>query len=168
MLRGFLRVMLALAGLTGCLLTCAPVPASATTGPSVALPPSRYKVPLQVAQRYAGVYVLASVAPAARIARCALGIEVNNQGFLFGYAQFYGYDLEGYRTLWLNVLYNFHQAAHGAIVFDLLGLGGSPLEGRVSVTRAPHGDLSGQIALPLGRYAIHWHKIKNSWSPAQG
>lgn len=167
-LQRFLVGLLVIVGLTGSLLTIAPTSVSATTGPTIALPPSRYKVALRVADLYVGSYELKSVAPAARISTCALGIEVSNQGFLLGLAQFYGYTLAGYQDLWINVLYNFHLTAKGVMAFDLLGAGGSLVEGRVFVTRSKHGDLSGKIALPLGTYAISFHKVSNQWSPSQG
>lgn len=160
------RFVVALLVLVG--LAIAPAPVWATTGPTVALPPSRYKVAPRVAALYVGAYELQSVASAARISTCALGIEVDDQGYLLGLAQFYGYNLEGYRGLWINVLYNFHQTAKGVMVFDLLGEGGSPLEGRIFVTRSRQGDLRGQIELPLGSYAISFHKVGKHWTPSQG
>jgi hypothetical protein len=144
-----------------------PPSASATTGPTLALPPSRYKVASQVAQRYVGAYELSSAASAAQIRTSALGIEVRS-GYLFGLAQFYGYNLEGNQTLWVNILYNFHLTAKGVMIIDLLAPGGSPIMGRLSVTRSKQGDLRGQIELPLGRYAISWHKVSNNWTPTKG
>ena len=167
-LQRFLCGLLVLMSLMGSLLTVEPSTVSATTGPTEVLPPSRYKVPLRVAIPYLGSYELKSVAQAAKISRCAFGIEVNKHGFLFGLAQFYGYDLEGYQTLWINVLYNFHQTAKGVMVFDLLAPGVHIIMGRMFVTRSKRGDLSGQIELTFGTYAISFHKISNEWSPAQG
>jgi hypothetical protein len=161
------RQALMAVGVVGAVLVGMPPSVRATTGPSIALPPSRYTVASQVAKLYIGAYELSSVARAARISACALGIEVN-RGFLFGLAQFYGYDLEGNQTLWVNELYNFHQAAKGVMVIDLLAPGGQPIMGRLFVTRSRQGDLSGQIELPLGTYAIRWHKVSNNWTPAKG
>jgi hypothetical protein len=96
-----------------------------------------------------------------------MGIEVNH-GFLFGFAQFYGYDLEGNQTLWVNSLYNFHLTQRGVMVIDLLGPGGRPILGRLFVTRTRQGDLHGQIELSLGTYAISWHKVSTIWSPTKG
>jgi hypothetical protein len=121
-----------------------------------------------VAQQFVGVYRMTSVAPAAKIASVALGIEVDTAGYLFGYAQFYGYDIEGYQTLWLNVLYNFHQIPKSTMSIDLLGQGGSPLFGKILVTRSKKGDLTGKIELTFGTWPIRFHKIKNEWTPAQG
>jgi hypothetical protein len=165
-LQRFLIGLLVLIGLMSSLLTVEPSTVSATTGPSEVLPPSRYKVSPRVAIPYLGAYKLKSVAQAARISRCAFGIEVNKYGFLFGLAQLYGYDLEGYQTLWVSILYNFHQTAKGVMVFDLLAPGTHTITGRMFVTRSKRGDLSGQIELTFGTYAISFHKISNQWSPA--
>jgi hypothetical protein len=161
------REALLAVGVAGAALVALPPSVWATTGPSIALPPSRYTVGSQVAKLYVGAYELSSVARAARISTCALGIEVN-RGFLFGMAQFYGYDLEGNQTLWVNELYNFHQTAKGVMVIDLLGPGGQPVMGRLFVTRSRRGDLSGRIELPLGTYTISWHKVSNGWTPTKG
>jgi hypothetical protein len=168
LLQRFLRGGLALIVLSGALLMVAPPRVSATTGPTIALPPSRFKVALSVAKHYAGVYKMTAVPPAAKITSLALGIEVNTAGYLFGYAQFYGYDIEGYQTLWINVLYNFHQMPRGTMSIDLLGQGGGPLLGKLLVTRSKKGDLTGRIELTFGTWPISFQKIKNEWTPAQG
>jgi hypothetical protein len=161
------RRALVAVGLVGAVLAGTPPPAWATTGPTIALPHSRYAVGSQVEKLYVGAYELRSVARAAKIFASALGIEVN-RGFLFGLAQFYGYDVEGNQTLWVSELYNFHQVAKGVMVIDLLAPGGQPIMGRLFVTRSRQGDLSGQIQLPLGRYPISWHKVSNNWTPTKG
>jgi hypothetical protein len=153
--------------LVAAILVGIPPNASATTGPELVLPPSPYKIPSQVAQGYVGAYELRSAAQAAQIRTSALGIEVRN-GSLFGLAQFYGYNLEGNQTLWVNILYYFHMSPKGVMTIDLLAPGGHPIMGRLFVARSKQGDLRGQIQLPLGKYAISWHKVSNHWSPVKG
>ncbi|MDB5057976.1 MAG: hypothetical protein JWO59_1448 [Chloroflexi bacterium] len=169
-MRPFLHVArrtLVAAGLVAAMLLGVPQSTSATTGPSLALPPSRYKVPSHVAQDFLGSYELRSVASSAGIRTSALGVELR-RGFLFGLAQFYGYNLEGNQTLWVNILYNFHLSPKGVMVIDLLAPGGGPIMGRLHVARTKQGDLHGQIELRLGTYAISWHKVSNHWAPSQG
>lgn len=155
------------AGLVGAISVWGQPSVSATTGPSITLPASKYKIANQVEKLYTGVYELSSVANAARIGTSALGIEVN-RGFLFGFAQFYGYNPQGNQTLWVNTLYNFHLTARDVMIIDLLGPGGSPIMGRLLVTRSKQGDLHGQIKLQFGTYPISWRKVSNSWSPTKG
>jgi hypothetical protein len=125
-------------------------------------------VPLPIANHFAGIYAMKSVAPASRLFGVNMGIEVDLKGYLYGYAQFNGYDLEGYRSIWINVLYNFHQLPKGVMSVDLLGQGGSPQFGRLLLTQAKNGDLSGQILLQMGTWPISFKKTANDWSPAQG
>jgi hypothetical protein len=162
-----LRGGLVLIFLICALLMAVPSRVSATTGPSIPLAPPQFKVALPVAHQFTGVYKMTSVAPAARIYACALGVEVNNRGYLFGYAQFYGYDITGHETLWLNVIYNFHQMPKSVMSIDLLGMGGSPLLGKMLLTRTKQGNLTGKILLPLGTWPITFKKVKSDWSPAQ-
>lgn len=161
-----LRAGLVLIFLISALLIIAPSRVSATTGPSVPLAPPPFKVTLPVEHQFTGVYRMTSVAPAAKIYSCALGVEINDRGYLFGYAQFYGYDITGHETLWLNVVYNFHQMAKGVMSIDLLGMGGSPLLGKLLLTRTKQGGLTGKIEITFGTWPIAFKKIKNDWSPA--
>jgi len=134
--------------------------AHATTGPYNNLPNSKYKVPAQVQELYRGQYVLKSSARGARLSTGAMGIEISTTGYLYGVAQFYGYDQSGSRTIWVATLYNFRQS-HNHMVFDLLASGTTRVVGHLSVTRAKSGDFAGQIQLVSGTYAISWHKISS-------
>ena len=89
-----------------------------------------------------------------------MGIEINNEGFLYGVAQFYGYDAQGYKDTWTATLYNFRQTKQ-LMTYDLLGPSAKVLLGRLTVTRSTAGDLAGQIQLTgnSGHYTISWHKI---------
>ena len=157
-LRRILCTLLALLGLAGCLLAPGPGQAVATTGPTYFLPPARYHVG-KLARLYRGQYILQSVARGARLSGAAIGIEVNERGDLYGLAQFYGYDAQGYQTSWVATLYNFHPVAHGLMIIDVLGQTGWPLLGHLVVSRTKQGDLVGQIDLGGRRYAIRWHKF---------
>ncbi|MDB5078009.1 MAG: hypothetical protein JWO42_4188 [Chloroflexi bacterium] len=136
-------------------------PAAATTGPTKFLADSHYKVPSGLAGRYIGQYILKSAAKGARLSGGAMGIEVNEHGFLYGVGQFYGYDSQGHQSTWTATLYNFRQSKSQVMTYDLLGPGGSALLGRISVTRAKSGDLAGQIQFSNGHFAIQWHKISS-------
>jgi hypothetical protein len=165
--RSLIRQVLIAVGAIGLILVGLPPSASATTGPTIILPASQYKVDSRVQRLYVGAYELKAVAKGARIRTSALGIEVS-AGTLRGLAQFYGYDLEGNQTLWLAVLYNFHLTAKGVMIIDLLSPGGGAIIGRLSMTRSKNGDLRGKIALPLGTYAASWHKVAKRWTPTKG
>jgi len=153
-----LALLLALAG---GVLMAVPRPVVATTGPTDYLPASHYKVAKGRAALYVGQYLLSSAARAARLSGGAMGIEINSRGYLDGVGQFYGYDEHGNQSSWTATLYNFHETKQHVMVFDLLGPSGTPLLGRVFVTRTRSGDLSGQILLPNGRFNIRWHKISS-------
>jgi len=144
--------------LVGCVLLLAPARAYATTGPSNYLPTAKYNVTAPVRALYIGQYVFVSAGTGSRLTGGAMGVEVSNHGALYGLAQFYGYDKAGSRAVWTALLYNFHQV-NKRMVLDILGPTGTPVLGHLTVTRSAMGDLSGQIELTNGTYAISWHKI---------
>jgi len=133
-----------------------PAKTLATTGPSDFLPPSPYQVPMKLAELYVGRYQLRSVASGARIRTAAMGIEINSRHQLYGVAQFSGYE-QSFQSIWIATLYNFHQTKK-VMTFDILAQTGSPLIGRMYLTRSSAGDLVGQIELAKRRFAISWHK----------
>jgi len=134
-----------------------PAKSLATTGPSDFLPISPYQVPMKLAKSYVGRYELRSVARAAQIRTAAMGIEINSRHQLYGVAQFSGYE-QGFQSIWIATLYNFHQTKHGVMTIDILAQTGSPLLGHLYLTRSKTGDLVGQIELANRRFAITWHK----------
>ena len=147
--------------LVGYLVLSAPQRGSATTGPTDFLPLSPYHVAEKLLPLYRGQYILAGAASAARLSGGALAVEINPYGYLYGRGQFYGYDAGGHQTSWTAILYNFHVASHGVMIFDLLGPGGRPLLGRLFVRRTQSGDLVGQVKLGSRRYAISWRKFSD-------
>lgn len=138
--------------------------ASATTGDTYVLPPSRYVLPPELARPYFGSYHMTSAAPGARLSAADLFITTNAYGDLYGGGQFYGYDSTGTQTSWTNLLYDFHlitasgaavtpdpwtppaQVAADRVVVTLYGWG-SPSLGTLTLTRKPDGDLTGTIRL---------------------
>jgi hypothetical protein len=158
-LRRLLSLVLIAVGLCSVLIASAPNIASATTGPTKFLPSSKFKINNKIELLYKGQYVLRSVASAARLSGGAMGIEINDSGFLYGVAQFYGYDQQGHQSTWVGTLYNFHQTAKQVMIVDVLGPTGKPLLARLFLSRAKSGDMTGQIELPYGRFAISWHKL---------
>ncbi|MDB5057973.1 MAG: hypothetical protein JWO59_1445 [Chloroflexi bacterium] len=155
-----LTLLAAVCVVAGATFGAAPV-AHATTGPTQFLPASRYKLASAQMAQYKGQYVLKSVAPAAHLRGGAMGIEPNNRGFLAGVGQFYGYDAQGRQSTWTATLYNFHLTKAKVLLFDLLSPAGATVIGRFSGTRATSGDITGQIQLGTGRFAIQWHKISS-------
>lgn len=148
-------------GLIGLPLLLSPESASATTGPTHFLPKSHYKVAHKYELPYVGQYLLKRVDRRARLSGGAMGMEISQQGYLYGVGQFYGYDSHGYQTSWTATLYNFRKGWHGEMIIDLLGPTGRPLLGRLMLKRAKNGDLSGKIQLGRSKYWITWHKISN-------
>jgi hypothetical protein len=112
---------------------------------------------MKLAELFTGRYQLRSVARAALIRTAAMGIEINSRHQLYGVAQFSGYE-QGFQSIWIATLYNFHQTKHGVMTIDILAQTGSPLLGHLFLTRSRAGDLTGQIELAKGRFAITWHK----------
>lgn len=154
----FYRLLLA-TGLVVCLVGAVVQPALATTGPTNYLPLSPYHVSPKLMPLYRGQYILAKAASGARLSGGALGIEINPYGYLYGIGQFYGYDSRGFQSSWTAILYNFHLSSHNVMIIDLLAQTGSPLLGRLFVTRGRTGDLVGHIGLGSRRYAISWRKF---------
>jgi hypothetical protein len=74
---------------------------------------------------------------------------------------FYGYDNQGLKSSWINILYDFRQMRNGEMAITLWGWGSPPL-GTLYVKRTPHGDLVGNIRLLNGKsYPISFHKDSN-------
>jgi hypothetical protein len=101
-----------------------------------------------------------SVSSAAHLSGNALAIESTDAGYLYGISQFYGYDKTGAPATWVLNLYNFRQS-HSQMLIDLLQSGTTTVVGRLTVTRATNGDLSGHIQYGGATYTISWHKISN-------
>jgi hypothetical protein len=141
-------------------LVLAPGRASATTGPSDYLPKSKFTVASRIEHQYTGQYVFVSAGKGSLLTGGAMGVEVSADGYLYGVAQFYGYDTSGSRSLWTAVLYNFHQV-NQQMQLDILAPTGYPRLGNLSVRRAANGDLRGQIHLANGMFSIRWHKISS-------
>jgi hypothetical protein len=156
-LRGH-RLITALGSVVVIAVFLTPGRAFATTGPSDFLPKSKYTVVSRVEHQYTGQYVFVSAGKGSLLTGGAMGVEISDEGYLYGVAQFYGYDKSGSRSIWTAVLYNFHQA-NRQMRLDILAPSGTPLLGNLSVRRAANGDLSGQIRLANGTFSIRWHKI---------
>jgi hypothetical protein len=151
----------AVVALAGFLLLSAPAHVSATTGDTYVLPPSRYKVPSALFPLYHGKYSLLSVGKGARIVYAGGFISTNNYHNLYGAFVFYGYDNQGLKTSWINILYDFRQMRNGEMAITLWGWGSPPL-GTLYVKRMPRGDLVGRIRLLNGKsYPIRFHKDSN-------
>jgi hypothetical protein len=129
----------------------------ATTGPSTPTP-ARYKVSLKLAQPFRGQYSLVSASQGARLGSGAMAIDLNSLGYLFGIAQFHGYDAQGHQTTWLAGLYNFHTVDHGQMLIMMYDTSDTVVLGRMSVTRRADGGLTGRIVLGRQSYAIRWRK----------
>jgi hypothetical protein len=133
--------------------------AHATTGPSANFPKT-FKVKSAFAGKFIGEYTLKSIPAAARIKSAALGIEVNSSGFLYGIAQFYGYDASGSQDSWVATLYHFKQVGTtNQMKFDLLSSSLTIVLGHMSVSAPKHGTLTGAIILDGHTYPIVFHQI---------
>jgi hypothetical protein len=152
--------------------------ASATTGDTYVLPPSRYVLPPELTSRYLGSYHLTSIAANTRLHAADMFITTNSYGDLYGGGQFYGYDDTGAQASWTNLLYDFHlvtasgsgvtpapwtlpaQVAADRLVVTLYGWG-SPSLGTLTLTREPNGDLVGMIRLygQSRAYPVTFHRI---------
>ena len=133
--------------------------ARATTGPSVNLAPT-YKVSSKFGRQFIGQYVLKSIPPVARIQSAALGIEVNDHGFLYGIGQFYGYDASGSQSSWVATLYHFHQTGKTQMTIDLLAPStASALLGRLFVAPPRNNVLVGKIEIAGHTYPVSFRQI---------
>jgi signal peptidase I len=156
-----LRAILVVVTLLGVLFMSRPPRVSATTGDTYVLPPSRYKVSSALFPLYHGKYSLVSVGKGSRIAYAGGFISTNNYHDLYGAFVFYGYDNQGLKTSWINILYDFRQMRNGEMAITLWGWGSPPL-GTLYVKRTPRGDLVGRIRLLNGKsYPISFHKDSN-------
>ena len=133
--------------------------AHATTGPSANLPPT-FKVGSKFAAQFVGQYTLKSVPFASHIKSAALGVEVNDSGFLYGIGQFYGYDTAGSQSSWVATLYHFHQTGKAQMTIDLLAPAtASNLLGRLIVAPPSHNVLAGKLTLEGRSYPIVFRRI---------
>ena len=135
--------------------------ALATTGPSANHPPT-YKVNNKFAAQFTGEYTLQSMPAAARIQSAAIGIEVDDNGNLYGIMQFYGYDAAGFQTSWVESLYHFHQTAKTQMTIDLLTTSLTVVVGRMVVAPPSRGSMSGKLTLSGHTYPVVFHKVSNA------
>jgi hypothetical protein len=130
--------------------------APATTGPYILRAPL-FHVRAGVAKLYPGRYTMTRGIKGAKLKAGHLGIEVNDDGFLDGIAQFEQYGATG-QTTWTATLYDFRiQGAH-KMQIRVLGPGGKPLLALMNLTRKKNGDLTGRFAQNGHSYAIGWHR----------
>lgn len=133
--------------------------ARATTGPSSNLP-ATYKVSSKFGQQFVGQYILKSVPAAAHLQSAALGVEVGNNGFLYGIGQFYAYDASGSQSSWVATLYHFHQTGKAQMTIDLLAPATvSNVLGRLFVAPPKHSILSGKIQIGTHTYPVSFRQI---------
>jgi hypothetical protein len=125
------------------------------------MPAAHYRVDRALTQLYCGQYVLTTAARSARLSGGTLQIAVNAAGYLYGVAEFYGYDAQGYQSSLVAALWNFHLTAPSVMSIDLLSLMTWVPLGRLVVHRSSGGDLSGRLALGTHSDAISWHKLAN-------
>jgi hypothetical protein len=135
-----------------------PVPASATTGPTI-LPAPSYRVPLSQAQPFCGHYAMRHASTRARITASTMTISLNTQDVLVGLLQMYSTDAQHNATSWMATLYNFHLLANGRMGADLLGAGYSVQLGQLTLTRSNSGDLIGRITQDTQSYTMTWHRM---------
>jgi hypothetical protein len=158
--RRSLCVALAILGLSGLTGITVPDRVSATTGPSQFLPAPKYKVKNKTELLYTGQYVVKSVAKGARLSGGSMGIEINDDnGALYGIAQFYGYDQVGEQSTWVGSLYNFHLLKTKVMNIQVLAPSGRPVLATLALSRTAKGDLTGKIRLSNGSFAITWQKL---------
>jgi len=161
-LRRTLCLALTLAGLAGVAPTV-PTQAFATTGPTQFLPAPKYKVNSKSELLYTGQYELKSAAKGARLSGGAMGIEINNDdGALYGVAQFYAYTQKGEQSTWIGTLYNFQLVKNNIMRLEILAPSGRPVLANMALARSAKGDLTGTIKLTLGTFAISWHRLTSS------
>jgi|SwirhisoilCB1_FD_contig_81_1674875_length_3069_multi_3_in_0_out_0_2 hypothetical protein len=158
-IRHSVAALLAAAGLlTGTGMSTLHV-AQATTGPSTNMPKT-FKVQSKFAGKFVGQYTLKSVPTASKIKSAALGIEVNDRGFLYGIGQFYGYDQSGSQISWVATLYHFKEVGKSNVMkFDLLSSSLTVVLGHMSATPPKKGTLKGSIVLDGHTYPIVFHQV---------
>ena len=159
---GNLRRVAGTAIIAGLLAACACGPggvARATTGPSANLP-ATYKVSSKFGQQFVGQYILKSVPAAAHLQSAAMGVEVGDNGFLYGVGQFYGYDTSGAQSSWVATLYHFHQTGKAQMTIDLLAPATvSSVLGRLFVAPPKNSILSGKIQIGTRTYPVSFRQI---------
>jgi hypothetical protein len=158
-LRRFVYLALAIAGMAG-VAPAVPDQAFATTGPTQFLPAPKYKVNSKSELLYTGQYALKSAAKGARLSGGAMGIEINNDdGALYGIAQFYAYTQQGEQSTWIGTLYNFQLVKNNIMRIEIVAPSGRPVLANLALARSTKGDLTGTIKLATGTFAITWHKL---------
>lgn len=122
--------------------------------------PKTFKVQSKFAGKFVGQYTLKSVPTASKIKSAALGIEVNDRGFLYGIGQFYGYDQSGSQISWVATLYHFKEVGKSNVMkFDLLSSSLTVVLGHMSATPPKKGTLKGSIVLDGHTYPIVFHQV---------
>jgi hypothetical protein len=160
--RRSLCLAFAILGLAGLAPTAVPHQVSATTGPTQFLPAPKFKVNSKTELLYTGQYELQSSAKGALLKGGAMGREINNDdGALYGIAQFYAYTQQGKQSTWIGTLYNFQLVKNNIMKIEILAPSGHPVLADMSLARSAKGDLTGKIKLTSGTFAITWHKLSS-------
>jgi hypothetical protein len=142
--------------IAGMLLATFAATTMATTGPYILRPP-KYHVSASIAKLYPGIYKMRGSIKGAKLKTGNLGIEVNDDGFLDGIAQFEQYDATGV-TSWTAVLFDFKSLGKNKMQISIEGPGGKPLLALMQVTRDTHGNFNGTFAQNGKTYPVSWHR----------
>jgi hypothetical protein len=142
--------------IAGALLATFAATALATTGPYILRAP-KFRVGAAVAKQYPGRYTMKTAIKGAKLKTGHLGIEVNDNGFLDGIAQFEQYDATGNST-WTATLYDFRTLGTNRMQVSVLGPGGKPLLALMKLTRTKNGDLAGTFSQNGKNYSVGWHR----------
>jgi hypothetical protein len=149
--RAFVSVIVA-----GALLATFAAATFATTGPYILRPP-KYHGAAAVAKLYPGRSTMRTGIKGAKLKTGNLGIEVNDDGFLDGIAQFEQFDATGTST-WTAVLFDFRSLGKNRMQISIEGPGGTPLLALMRLVRDKNGNLTGQFAQNGHTYSVSWHR----------
>ena len=114
-----------------------------------------------MAKLYPGRYTMRSAIKGAKLKEGHLGIEVNNDGFLDGIAQFEQYDATG-TTTWTATLYDFRVLGKNRMQISVLGPGGKPLLALMRLVRDKDGNFTGRFAQNGHSYPVSWHRTSKT------
>jgi hypothetical protein len=143
--------------------------ASATTGPGYLLHPPNTKVSGSVARPWLGYYRATTIASGSNIRSSAMFIELNSDfspPAMVGGIQVYGSDQTGHSTSWTATMYDFTPIARGGMRISLLGPGGYPVYGHLTLRPTGDGSYSGTLAIAAGSNAISFRRLSSGAPPS--
>jgi hypothetical protein len=137
--------------------------ATATTGPGYLLKHPGYKVTNKAAAPFIGIWKFDPAGHSSNLINASMFANFGErpENFLVGQVQVYSYANNGEEGDWVGTMYNWHWTGK-EMQMELVGFGGSPVLGYMTLTSAGPNHLVGTVVTRAGNshYKMQFTKTK--------